>query len=488
MKKNIGITVLLLIHVLVNAQSLIVYNQGPSYYMVERSDIRRYDNGKFTGLTSREVRSFISPIKAPSGAASAVKDNSWFSGYFYVLEETKSNMQKTSRGLSDSIPSTFHIAGDGKMTVVDDNGFPSYRGFPSYPSDAVSPGDSWRAEAVRSVDPYNIGIFTRMPIYVEYVFSGEETYRGEEVYRIKAKWATRYGVQYKDYYGDPNLTSASGTHDADILVLKDTGAAIMIRDVMDETFSYKDGSSVRLAGSTLLFTEFPPAVNKEKLYTALTNLSGQENIASLKESKENSQSENTGGLNSLKPDKLSSSNTDELTALKNYESELAKQSDLNAGKDSAEIISASSMLNSSIQDKFSTAAGSSKQEGSKADIFVEQLDTGIRLSVRDIRFASDSAVILDGEKWRLDEIAKVLLLVPQSFFLVEGHTASTGNPSGEKNLSVERAKKIISEMVKRGISEDRFLYAGYGAEKPIGDNNTPEGKAKNRRVEITILE
>lgn len=485
MKKPVIFSFLLLSAVFVNAQSLITYNQGPSYYMVERSDIRRYDNGKFTGLTSREVRSFISSMDAPSNAASAVKQNSWFSGHFYVLEETKSNMQKTSKGLSGSIPSTFHIAPDGKMTVVHDNGFPSYRSFPSYPSKPVLPGESWRSEAVRSADPYNTGIYTKMPIYIEYVFSGEETYKGEDVYRIKAKWATRYGVQYMDYYGDPNLKSATGTHDADILVLKDTGAAILIRDTMDETFFYKDGSSVRLAGSTLLFTEFPPAVNKEKLYTALKSLSGQELIASSSEMKSQSGTD-VLPLPSAAPGKTPEGSG--LTKSSGKETQSAKKGEFNTAEDSAAKKSPSSTLNGAIQEELSAAIRSSEQDGSKADIFVEQLDTGIRLSVRDIRFVSDSAAILSEEKWRLDEIAKVLLLVPDSFFLVEGHTAATGNPAGEKNLSIERTKKIISEMEARGIPAERFIYAGYGAENPIAENSTSEGKAKNRRVEITILE
>ena len=494
MKKPVIFIFLLLSAVIVNAQSLITYNQGPSYYMVERSDIRRYDNGKFTGLTSREVRSFISSMNAPSNAASAVKQNSWFSGHFYVLEETKSNMQKTSKGLSGSIPSTFHIAPDGKMTVVDDNGFPSYRSFPSYPSKAVLPGESWRSEAVRSVDPYNTGIYTKMPIYIEYVFSGEETYKGEQVYRIKAKWATRYGVQYMDYYGDPNLKSASGTHNADILVLKDTGAAILIRDTMDETFTYKDGSSVRLAGSTLLFTEFPPAVNKEKLYTALKSLSGQDAIASSGELKPQS------GTDILPLPSAASGKTPEgssLTKSSGKESQSAIKSELlesvkNGDRESVKNEESGSInkkdLAASLHSGLSSGQDSSAADENNTGVFVEQLDTGIRLSVRDIRFASDSAVILSEEKWRLDEIAKVLLLVPDSFFLVEGHTAATGNPSGEKKLSIERAKKIISEMAARGIAEERFLYAGYGAENPIADNSTSEGKAKNRRVEITILE
>ena len=127
-------------------------------------------------------------------------------------------------------------------------------------------------------------------------------------------------------------------------------------------------------------------------------------------------------------------------------------------------------------------------EPAKNDMVVEETDAGLRLSVRNLQFYPDSSELLASEKSRLDEIAAVLKLAPESTFLVEGHSASTGNPTGEKNLSVERAKSIVDELVKRGIPAKQFIYRGLGSEVPIADNSTTEGKAQNRRVEITILE
>ena len=72
--------------------------------------------------------------------------------------------------------------------------------------------------------------------------------------------------------------------------------------------------------------------------------------------------------------------------------------------------------------------------------------------------------------------------------LFECHTASTGNPNGERELSIERAKSIASELAKRGVDKGRFICKGQGGTKPIADNGTTEGKARNRRVEITILD
>ena len=108
--------------------------------------------------------------------------------------------------------------------------------------------------------------------------------------------------------------------------------------------------------------------------------------------------------------------------------------------------------------------------------------------MRDIRFKPDSSEILASESGRLDEIAAVLKLAPKSQFLVEGHTAAVGRAEGEQKLSVERAHKIAEELAKRGVSSAAFICRGWGGTKPVADNKTDEGRAQNRRVEITILE
>jgi outer membrane protein OmpA-like peptidoglycan-associated protein len=113
---------------------------------------------------------------------------------------------------------------------------------------------------------------------------------------------------------------------------------------------------------------------------------------------------------------------------------------------------------------------------------------GIRLTIRDIRFVPDTAEFLPEERPRLDLIAEALKQIPNRTFLVEGHTAAIGLSDGEMELSIRRAERMVEELVRRGISADRFIYKGWGGTRPIGDNSTNEGRALNRRVEITILE
>lgn len=116
-------------------------------------------------------------------------------------------------------------------------------------------------------------------------------------------------------------------------------------------------------------------------------------------------------------------------------------------------------------------------------------DDGIHISIEDINFYPDSAILLPNEDDRMAIIAETLKTVAldgEYTLLVEGHTAAVGKPTGEMQLSIQRAQAIIEELVERGIDRTLFTYKGYGGTNPIGDNNTEEGRAKNRRVDIVV--
>lgn len=115
---------------------------------------------------------------------------------------------------------------------------------------------------------------------------------------------------------------------------------------------------------------------------------------------------------------------------------------------------------------------------------------GLLISIRDLKFIADTANLLPEESDRLDTIATALMDITtdsENTILVAGHTASVGKPQGEKDLSIKRAQTIIAELVKRGVPRELFTYQGFGGTVPIGDNSTAEGRAANRRVEITIV-
>jgi hypothetical protein len=67
---------------------------------------------------------------------------------------------------------------------------------------------------------------------------------------------------------------------------------------------------------------------------------------------------------------------------------------------------------------------------------------------------------------------------------IEGHTDNVGDAAANKKLSNDRAKAVMDALIANGIDKTRMTSTGWGQEKPVADNRTDEGKAKNRRVEI----
>ena len=67
---------------------------------------------------------------------------------------------------------------------------------------------------------------------------------------------------------------------------------------------------------------------------------------------------------------------------------------------------------------------------------------------------------------------------------IEGHTDNVGDAAANKKLSNDRAKSVMDALIAKGVDKSRLSFIGWGQEKPVADNRTEEGKAKNRRVEI----
>ncbi|MDR1507200.1 MAG: OmpA family protein [Treponema sp.] len=123
------------------------------------------------------------------------------------------------------------------------------------------------------------------------------------------------------------------------------------------------------------------------------------------------------------------------------------------------------------------------------DASVRIADEGIIISLENIQFAPDSAVLLSGEKTKLDKIGEILLMYPERDILVGGHTALAGTAAARQRLSLERAAAVSDYLISKNIrGQSRVVVRGYGSEKPLADNSTAEGMRKNRRVEITLLE
>lgn len=101
-----------------------------------------------------------------------------------------------------------------------------------------------------------------------------------------------------------------------------------------------------------------------------------------------------------------------------------------------------------------------------------------------IRFDVNKATLKPESMGVINEIADLMKENPDINFSVEGHTDSDGDNDSNQTLSEDRAQTVLQTLVKMGIDSSRLTSKGWGESKPMDTNDTPEGKANNRRVEF----
>ncbi len=103
-----------------------------------------------------------------------------------------------------------------------------------------------------------------------------------------------------------------------------------------------------------------------------------------------------------------------------------------------------------------------------------------------VLFATNEHTLLPIAKEKLRDVARALLEQGDSNILVEGHTDSRGSSEQNHQLSLDRAREVRGYLISQGIPTNSIEAAGLGEERPVASNETAEGRANNRRVEIVI--
>jgi OOP family OmpA-OmpF porin len=106
------------------------------------------------------------------------------------------------------------------------------------------------------------------------------------------------------------------------------------------------------------------------------------------------------------------------------------------------------------------------------------------LTLSGVNFKTASAELLEESFYVLEKVFNSLEAFPNVRVEIAGHTDNQGGDSYNLALSNDRAKSVMNFLVMRGISADRITARGYGKTRPVASNGTPEGRAKNRRVEV----
>ncbi|OQY32903.1 MAG: hypothetical protein B6241_09590 [Spirochaetaceae bacterium 4572_59] len=111
----------------------------------------------------------------------------------------------------------------------------------------------------------------------------------------------------------------------------------------------------------------------------------------------------------------------------------------------------------------------------------------VLLVTRAIQFKADTDIILESSLPILENLYKQIARTKYSLEIT-GHTADIGSANAQYELSLKRSRAVKDYFVEKGISHKRFRVSGYGGSRPVSDNLTEEGRARNRRVEFLIIE
>ena len=397
----------------------------------ERADYSVYRNGVYAGLTYRETYMYLDETVT-------VQDNLpvyRYEGEAFVLEETRKNMIGTAKKLDNILPVSFTMRAQptvaehsrGTAHFTKDSGYPLLRNFPVSPDKKLETSDTgkkWIAESVIVVCPQQGKNPTRIPVIAEYQYLGEKDYNGKKTHYVKAQFGLRY--QGRDALGDADMLRSEGSRIADIY-LDEQNRPLFIREKIDESFFYKTSDTIRLRGFLLHFYNYPHGT----MY---------------------------GGGS--------------VSAAAMYSSDAKSSAVPSPSVASKPAISNAERVKDRGGDTFD----------------VRETTRGVLLNIKNLNFVADKAQILDNEDKKLDEIAAVLKTLTFKTLFVEGHTADVGDKASQQDLSVQRAKTVVDELIKRGIPADKFMYNGAGGSKPIAPNTSEAERARNRRVEITVME
>lgn len=108
-------------------------------------------------------------------------------------------------------------------------------------------------------------------------------------------------------------------------------------------------------------------------------------------------------------------------------------------------------------------------------------------NLRSVRFNTGKTTLDSKEKMYLDTVADYLVNVPTIEMSIDGHTDNIGPYPKNKDLSLNRAKAVAEYLIQKGVRQGQLKTIGYGPDKPLVSNSSPQGRATNRRVELHFL-
>lgn len=119
---------------------------------------------------------------------------------------------------------------------------------------------------------------------------------------------------------------------------------------------------------------------------------------------------------------------------------------------------------------------------------LRETESGVVVTLGDVLFASGQAQLVEGGRSSLEEVVGLLQTEPGKKIRVEGHTDSLGEAEANLLLSEQRAQAVLEALVSMGVASDRISALGMGEDFPIASNEDEDGRARNRRVDVILLD
>jgi outer membrane protein OmpA-like peptidoglycan-associated protein len=121
------------------------------------------------------------------------------------------------------------------------------------------------------------------------------------------------------------------------------------------------------------------------------------------------------------------------------------------------------------------------------NIALQPIEVNASIVLNNIFFETKKYDLEPKSQTELDKVVQLLRDNPTVKIEISGHTDNVGKPADNLALSNNRAKSVVNYLVSKGIAAQRLVAKGYGETKPMTDNKTEEGRAKNRRTELRVI-
>ncbi len=119
---------------------------------------------------------------------------------------------------------------------------------------------------------------------------------------------------------------------------------------------------------------------------------------------------------------------------------------------------------------------------------LRRTESGVVVTLGDVLFASGQVSLVVGARSSLEEVVDLLQTEPDKQIRVEGHTDSSGNAAENLVLSEQRAQAVAEALIELGVASGRISHIGMGEDFPISSNDDEKGRARNRRVDVILLD